>query len=75
MRSAPVIRIIQELLRLERARVGVTLDELADESGVTTRTIRRDLEALQAAGVPLVDDTDERGRRRWRVFEWRKEAA
>ena len=31
---------------------------LADELGVTTRTIRRDLAALQEAGFPLYDEKD-----------------
>ena len=34
---------------------------------VTTRTIRRDLAALQEAGFPLYDDRDEQGRTRWHL--------
>lgn len=47
-----------------------TLDELAGSvaSGVTTRTIRRDFEALEAAGFPLYDDVDDDGKRRWRLL-------
>src|SRR5262245_41623005 len=48
----------------ERAR---TLDELALDLGVTTRTIRRDLEALQEAGFPLYDETGGDSRVRWRL--------
>lgn len=33
----------------------MTLSEIARETNVTTRTIRRDLEALQVAGFPLMD--------------------
>jgi predicted DNA-binding transcriptional regulator YafY len=37
---------------------------MAERTGVTTRTIRRDLEALQAAGFPLFDELHE-GKRYW----------
>lgn len=36
-----------------------TLPEIAQELGVTTRTVRRDLEALEAAGFPLYNDRDD----------------
>ena len=36
----------------------------AERTGVTTRTIRRDLEALQSAGFPLYDETHE-GKKYW----------
>lgn len=42
--------------------------ELADEHGVTERTIRRDIEALQEAGFPLYDD-ETGGRRIWRLVD------
>ncbi|HZT75505.1 MAG TPA: HTH domain-containing protein [Vicinamibacterales bacterium] len=47
-----------------------SLDQLAGavgDGGVTTRTIRRDLEALQAAGFPLYNDRDEDNVVRWRL--------
>src|SRR5262245_13528888 len=40
---------------------------MADELGGTTRTIRRDLAALQEAGFPLYDEKDAEGRVRWRL--------
>jgi predicted DNA-binding transcriptional regulator YafY len=44
----------------------VTIDELASQCGVTTRTIRRDLQALEEAGFPIYDDrTRDDGRTRW----------
>src|SRR5439155_18186896 len=47
---------------------GATIDELAVVCGVTTRTIRRDLQALEEAGFPLYDDRQgEDGRTRWRL--------
>ena len=56
-RNAEVIRQWTILREIERARgVGVTIDDLASLCGVTTRTIRRDLQALEEAGFPLYDD-------------------
>ena len=42
----------------------MSIDEMAQRTGVTTRTIRRDLEALQSAGFPLYDDVQD-GKRYW----------
>ena len=42
----------------------LTIDDLAARTGVTTRTIRRDLEALQEAGFPLFDEVHD-GKRYW----------
>ena len=62
-RNAEVIRQWQILRDLESSR-RLTIDDLAERTGVTTRTIRRDLEALQSAGFPLYDETHD-GRRYW----------
>ena len=68
-RNAEVIRQWTILREIERARgVGVTIDDLASLCGVTTRTIRRDLQALEEAGFPLYDDrSHDDGRTRWQV--------
>jgi predicted DNA-binding transcriptional regulator YafY len=68
-RNAEVIRQWTILREIENARGGgVTIDELAALCGVTTRTIRRDLQALEEAGFPLYDDRSaDDGRTRWRV--------
>jgi predicted DNA-binding transcriptional regulator YafY len=68
-RNAEVIRQWSVLRTVEGARgSGVTIDDLAKSTGVTTRTIRRDLHALQEAGFPLFDDrTNDDGRTRWRL--------
>lgn len=68
-RNAEVIRQWTILREIERARTaGVTIDELAALSGVTTRTIRRDIQALEEAGFPLFDDrAGDDGRTRWKV--------
>ena len=62
-RNAEVIRQWSILKDLEASR-RVTIDDLAQRTGVTTRTIRRDLEALQSAGFPLYDETHD-GRKYW----------
>jgi len=68
-RNAEVIRQWTILREIESARgAGVTIDNLASRCGVTTRTIRRDLQALEEAGFPLYDDrSHDDGRTRWNV--------
>jgi predicted DNA-binding transcriptional regulator YafY len=68
-RNAEVIRQWTILREIERARSsGVTIDDLAQSCAVTTRTIRRDLEALQEAGFPVFDDRSrDDGRTRWLI--------
>jgi predicted DNA-binding transcriptional regulator YafY len=63
MRNAEVIRQWSILRDLEASR-RLTIDDMAERTGVTTRTIRRDLDALQAAGFPLFDETHE-GKKYW----------
>jgi predicted DNA-binding transcriptional regulator YafY len=62
-RNAEVIRQWTILRELESSR-RVTIDDLAQRTSVTTRTIRRDLEALQASGFPLFDEQID-GKRYW----------
>ena len=62
-RNAEVIRQWSILRDLEASR-RLTIDDLAQRTGVTTRTIRRDLEALQAAGFPLFDELHD-GKKYW----------
>ena len=68
-RNAEVIRQWTILRDVEQARgSGVTIDGLATLCEVTTRTIRRDLQALQEAGFPLYDDrSHDDGRTRWHL--------
>ncbi len=63
MRNAEVIRQWTILRDLESSR-RVTIDDLAEKTGVSTRTIRRDLEALQSAGFPLFDEVHD-GKKFW----------
>src|SRR5712671_228197 len=68
-RNAEVIRQWTILREIERSRAaGVTIDELAGQCAVTTRTIRRDLQALEEAGFPIYDDRSrDDGRTRWSI--------
>lgn len=68
MRCQQLTRSYQ-VIALLRAWGGVSLAQLAGETGVTIRTIRRDLEALQAAGVPVTDAVSDTGVRRWRLVK------
>jgi predicted DNA-binding transcriptional regulator YafY len=65
MRNAEVIRQWRILKTVETSQHATT-SALAADSGVTERTIRRDIEALQEAGFPLYDDR-EHGRKVWRL--------
>ena len=67
MRNAEVIRQWKILKAIEAGRF-VGSAQLAAEHGVTERTIRRDVEALQEAGFPLYDDRAN-GRKVWRLVE------
>jgi predicted DNA-binding transcriptional regulator YafY len=68
-RNAEVIRQWTILREIERTRgAGVTIDDLASRCAVTTRTIRRDLQALEEAGFPLYDHKEhDDGRTRWTI--------
>jgi proteasome accessory factor B len=45
---------VQGILRTLGARHGITIGELAEQFGVTKRTLYRDLKALEGAGHPLI---------------------
>jgi predicted DNA-binding transcriptional regulator YafY len=54
-----VLRILYILQDLNR-RGGTDLYELAERYGATTRTIRRDLDALKVFGIPITQESDGR---------------
>lgn len=53
---------MHDVIRLIEARHGITIDELAEETGVNRRTIHRDLRAIHEAGYPLVSEWQEGGK-------------
>ncbi len=61
-----ISRQMRILLALEHSRQGKTINELAEKVNVTTRTIRRDLEALDQAGFAVYDDSHD-GQKRWKL--------
>jgi predicted DNA-binding transcriptional regulator YafY len=67
MRNAEVIRQWKILKTIEAGHFTST-GKLAAAHGVTERTIRRDIEALQEAGFPLYDDRAD-GKKVWRLVE------
>ena len=66
-RNQEVIRQWKLLHALESSRHGVSIEALSKELEVTTRTIRRDLAALQEAGFALYDERDDDGHVSWRL--------
>ncbi|MCU0255926.1 MAG: WYL domain-containing protein [Vicinamibacterales bacterium] len=67
-RNQEVVRQWSILRMLDANRLGVHLDTFAAETGASSRTIRRDLEALQEAGFPVYDEKTGR-RTLWKVDE------
>jgi predicted DNA-binding transcriptional regulator YafY len=67
LRNAEVIRQWQILREIESRRTGVTIHELAAQVKVSTRTIRRDLQALQEAGFAVYDEGAELETKQWRL--------
>lgn len=67
-----VIRQWDVLQALSSAKQGLTLDDLLtalpEEYARHTRTLRRDLEALEVAGFPLINERLD-GRVRWRLID------
>ena len=67
-RGREIVRQWSILRQIANAR-DWTVPRLAREHAVCTRTIYRDLAALQAAGFPLYDEERE-GRKYWRLENW-----
>ena len=57
---------VQGILRTLGARHGITIGELAEEFGVTKRTLYRDLKALEESGYPILSEVIE-GTTYWKL--------
>jgi len=66
-RNSELIRQWTILRELAASRTN-TIPRLAKQVGVTTRTVRRDLDALQAAGFPI-EESEVNGSKFWRLPE------
>ena len=72
-RGDQLIRQWGILSLIEVHHFGITIENLASEVGCTTRTVRRDIEALEIAGFPLyTEDVD--GEVCWRLMNEFKNA-
>ncbi len=59
-----VLRVMRDLMRMG----GTDLHELAERYGTNVKTIRRDLEAIQAAGLQVEPDEEPAGKKkRWKL--------
>lgn len=71
-RNDQAIRQLIVLKKLESSRQGLTLEQLADglDSSATRhrRTLRRDLDAIESAGYPLMTERVD-GRTRWKLLD------
>lgn len=68
MRDETCLRRQWALLRaLTSRRLGLSIRQMADEVGVTQRTIRRDLEVFRSVGFPLEEAVGEFGRKVWTI--------
>jgi proteasome accessory factor B len=65
--QTPLVRQWLLLKMLGSHRNGVTLDEMAAETRVNKKTIRRDLLAFSEVGFPLEQQTGAYGRKTWKL--------
>lgn len=65
--QSPLVRQWIVLRTLCARRYGVTVKEIADEMGVSQKTVRRDLETFERVGFPLIDEKHARGLKKWRI--------
>lgn len=76
-RNDQAVRQLMVLKRLESARHGLTLEQLSEglDHAATRhpRTLRRDLEAIESAGYPLLTERVD-GRTRWKLLDGVRQA-
>jgi predicted DNA-binding transcriptional regulator YafY len=65
--QSPLLRQWLLLRLLSVRRPGLTLREIARETCVSVKTVRRDLHTLRAVGWPVEEVRCEYGRKRWRL--------
>ena len=65
--NSPLVRQWILLRTLGVRRFGVTLKEMAEETGVSEKTISRDLETFRQVGFPLKETAEDFGRKKWSI--------
>lgn len=65
----PAQRFLSLLRILSARRLGCTLQELANETAVSVKTIRRDLQLLRQEGFPLEEKNGPHGRKAWKLAD------
>jgi predicted DNA-binding transcriptional regulator YafY len=65
--QTPLVRQWIVLRTLCARHYGATVREIAEEMGVSDKTIRRDLETFQRVGFPLEESVGEHGLKKWRI--------
>lgn len=65
--TTPLFRQWTILKMLAARRHGMTVAQLAEETGVSQKTIRRDLQAFQDLGFPLEQSEGEYNRKSWNI--------
>ncbi len=64
---SPLVRQWIRLRTLGARRYGETLNEMAEETGVSEKTISRDLETFRQVGFPLKETIEDFGRKKWSI--------
>lgn len=67
--DSPLVRQWILIKSLSSRSHGMTLQEIADELCVSSRTVRRDLSTLEEAGFPVAEELGEYGRKTWRLSQ------
>jgi predicted DNA-binding transcriptional regulator YafY len=68
-RNKQLVRVLRLMALLQNGRLD--LNALSAELSVSTRTIRRDIEAIEAAHLPIQKACGEDGIARWSITQWR----
>ena len=65
--TAPILRHWKILRSLSARGTGATLREMAEDTGVSQKTISRDLLMLKQVGFSLVETVGDQNRKNWRL--------
>ena len=63
----PIVRQLKLIQRLTNSPEGVAVDDLAEEAGISQKTIRRYLIRIREIGFDLKETASEVGKKYWRI--------